>query len=1444
MKSIFLVPLRWLAVLTLLPTFQVLAESDRLPPDPAEERVQTMPPARPLTRSGGTWIARGPAPTQSAQVIVPPDFEVCGAISAIAAHPTNADVIYVGAVNGGIWKTSNANVLKPFWLPISDSMPSQSISAIAFDPTDPSHETLIAGTGRVSNFGQRGDDEVGVYRTADGGNTWAQLGAPGLLLGRKILAVVARGPILLAASQDQGLFRSTNTGDNWSWISGTGNLPAGGNFDLIGDPLNPARLYVATRGSAPKILRSEDTGATWTDISGGVGGLNPSTNSSNLRLAVGAASTIYVAVVNGGSLSGIYRSPDLGANWTPMDVPTIHTGGQGYPNTSIAADPGNPNLVYLGGDRISAAPFTGNLVRGDAANIPGSQFTTIMQGNGNNTAPHADSRALVFDVDGFLLEADDGGIYRRSGPTSSLGTWSSVIGNLNVMEVHDLDHDAVANILVIGTQDNGTQMQQTSGDLRWTQERDGDGGDVVIDDRSLTASASLRFASNDSLKNFSRDRYSASNVFSSFLLLPIIADSQFVTPLELNVADPSRLLIAGSSAMYELAGANTATPVLQSLGPPGAQAMAFGSNANANAGYIGNGPNVLRRASGIFVPTTALPFGANTVTDIAIDPGDGTHVFAIDDDQVFRSTNSGGTWTDVTGNLASISALDFRTIEFIADAEGDSVAIGTRSGVYVAAEDTSVWAPFGNGMPDVLVFDLKHVAANRTLYAGTLGRGVWSTSIGSGSAVGQDDIPAPAGSIEFGRSVTVLPNGNLVITARGIDDRGAVYLMTPTGGLISTLTGSTAGDLIGADLVTQIGPLRGVVVLSNGNYVVLSPVWDNGAAIDAGAVTWGNAVSGVSGVVSASNSLVGTTAGSFVGKHGLTALTNGNYVVRSPSWRTPAVVELGAATWGNGAIGTSGAVSASNSLVGSTQFDEIGSFDSGFRNYGVTALSNGHYVVSSKAWNNGVVIDAGAVTWGNGNSGTSGVVSALNSLVGSNDDDRVGHFGVTALSNGHYVVASSEWSNGAIRRVGAATWGNGNGGTVGLVSTANSLVGSVMDDHVGNLPITALANGHYVVVSYAWNHASVLNTGAVTWINGNVGFSGVVSSVNSLIGASTNDQIGRSGVTALNNSNYVVRSPFWDDGFTQNVGAATWRDGSANTSAVVSAVNSLVGSAADDQVGLFDAGGRSGVTALTNGNYVVRSPMWNRGLIANAGAATWGNGVSGITGIVDASNSLVGSTADDQVGSFGVTALGNSHYVVNSPAWNSGAAAYVGAVTWGDGITGTSGFVSPANSLIGSVAYDQVGNGGVTALSNGHYAVASSFWSAGTMLQVGAVTWRDGSVGSAEVVSTLNSLTGTTTGDGIGSGGARATSDGRYVVSSPNWDNGGIAGAGAITLLDGVGGGALALNAENTVPGTVVDAGVTMVFAYDSARGQLVVGRPASNVVSLLGNLLLRDGFE
>ena len=684
-------------------------------------------------------------------------------------------------------------------------------------------------------------------------------------------------------------------------------------------------------------------------------------------------------------------------------------------------------------------------------------------------------------------------------------------------------------------------------------------------------------------------------------------------------------------------------------------------------------------------------------------------------------------------------------------------------------------------------------------------------------AATQVDLPGPPGSGQFGSSVTVLPNGNFVVTDPSFDqvspavaDIGAVYLYNPDGLLISTLRGGNANDQVGSS---------GITVLANGNFAVRSPNW-NGAR---GAVTWGSAVSGFIGgasvTVSAANSLVGSTAIDLVGVNSITALTNGHYVVRSPDWDNGPATDAGAATWGDGFTGIVGAVSAANSLVGTTANDQVG-------NAGVTALTNGHYVVRSINWDNGPTTDVGAVTWGNGNGGTTGAVSAANSLHGTTAFDQVGSNSVTALTNGHYVVSSPIWNNGPTVDVGAVTWVDGFTGITGPVTTANSLHGSTASDIVGNGGVTALTNGHYVVRSGSWDNSPTTNVGAVTWGNGFTGITGFVSAANSLVGTTAGDAVGSSNVIALSNGHYVVSSTVWDNGPTTNAGAVTWGNGfTGGTTGPVTTTNSLHGSTTSDQVG-------SGVTALTNGHYVVTSPNWDNGPTTNAGAVTWGNGFTGgTTGPVTTTNSLHGSTTSDQVGS-GVTALTNGHYVVTSPNWDNGPTTNAGAATRGNGTTGTKGPVTPANSLHGSTASDQVGNG-VIALTNGHYVVRSPLWNNGPTADVGAVTWGNGATGITGPVTPANSLHGSTANDQTSVGGNSALSDGNALIRSSNWDNGVTSFAGAVSFINGQTGTAGPITAANSVLGTVVNGGINITFDYDPARKQMIVGRRDSNLVTL-----------
>jgi hypothetical protein len=652
---------------------------------------------------------------------------------------------------------------------------------------------------------------------------------------------------------------------------------------------------------------------------------------------------------------------------------------------------------------------------------------------------------------------------------------------------------------------------------------------------------------------------------------------------------------------------------------------------------------------------------------------------------------------------------------------------------------------------------------------------------------------------------TSLSDGNYVVNSSNWHNGTAANAGAVTfGSGVSGVSGivSPANSLAGSAAGDNVGGFGGTVTqLTNGNYVVTSPNWHNGAVANAGAVTFGSGTTGVSGVVSPANSLVGSTANDKVGAfQSVTALSTGNYVVTTSNWANGAAANAGAVTFGSGTTGVGGVISAANSLVGSSADDAVGYGNSGR----LTVLANGNYVVSSQQWAN----TTGAVTLGSGTTGVSGVVGPANSLVGAAPGEYVGNL-VTALNNGNYVVTTTGWANST----GAVTFGSGVTGVSGVISAANSLVGAAPGDRVGLSGPTELTNGNFVVSSPYWSNGR----GAVTLVNGPSSASGVVSIANSLVGSTPGDSVGYGPVTALLNGNYVVSSPYWFDGTGTQVGAATFVSGTGGVTGAVSADNSLVGSSAGDHVG-------QNVAVLSNGNYVVDSPNWANGAAAHAGAVTFGNGMTGVNGVISAANSLVGSSANDFIGGR-VTALSTGNYVIVSSNWSNGATAHVGAVTFGNGTTGVSGVISATNSLVGSTANDFIGNEGLLALSNGNYVVRSSDWFNGPIFDAGAATFGSGTSGITGVVSAANSLVGSSDYDNVGDI-VIPLSNGNYLVQIPYGSSDGP----AVTFGSGTSGVTGVVTAANSLVGlgdlfdVVVDNVNATYFAPFVGEGKVRVG--------------------
>ena len=843
--------------------------------------------------SAGAWSFQGPAPVQNGQIEpdTTPDRQVTGAIHAIVAHPTNADVLYIAAVNGGIWKTTSATATNPTWLPQTDFLESLSFGALEFDPTDATRNTLLAGFASYSSFGGVSGDRAGILRTTDGGSNWFNPGSEGLS-GENISGLAARGDTIVVTSSQGpgGILRSTDGGATFQEITDADFVPGANFFDLVVDEslASGQRLYAAAEDKG--VYRSDDFGATWTKITGPSINAemdtlitdtdtdnNSSNDNNNIEMTVHPTTgRLYVAVLNRSQPAGIFYTNTGHAaspTWTRMDVPILpladpitvenvsgngvspivitstnhglsaeettqaalitgvtgntaangqfrvtvidantfslqgttgngnyagggtwtrivganpkpkeideETGAQGRTHFSIRVDPNNENVLFVGGDRQESpnnaigdstsggAVFRGNTsIAADPTVVPSPQWDHITHdivtfdpagGTANGTAPHADSREMVFDANDNLIEVDDGGIYRRTSPGDNTGDWFSLAGTLGVVEYHDIAYDTNSNLIFGGTQDNGTHQQIAAGSQIFTRIQGGDGGDVVVDTVTLAAqSQSIVYTSSQNLGSFVRRTFDAAGNQVSLVGVGLDAGSDpdvegpFDTTVALNNIDPQRLLIGGSNGLYESTnqGDNIAlvSAGIVASGSTG-HAIDFGGRRsgadNLDVAYVGAGGGTVhvRTSSGSGFATTST--GGGTVRDVRMDPEDWMTAIATDTSGVFQTADAGGVWSSITGNLSSVGADVFRSLEFVSGAI-DAVVLGTNAGIFASLTTSlGTWFKLGDDLPNAMVWDLDYDASDDVLVAGTMGRGAWmlnNVQFVLSGLVGQTDI--------------------------------------------------------------------------------------------------------------------------------------------------------------------------------------------------------------------------------------------------------------------------------------------------------------------------------------------------------------------------------------------------------------------------------------------------------------------------------------------------------------------------------------------------------------------------------------------------------------------------------------------------------------------------------------------------------------------------------
>lgn len=621
----------------------------------------------------------------------------------------------------------------------------------------------------------------------------------------------------------------------------------------------------------------------------------------------------------------------------------------------------------------------------------------------------------------------------------------------------------------------------------------------------------------------------------------------------------------------------------------------------------------------------------------------------------------------------------------------------------------------------------------------------------------------------------------------------SVALLSACGGGGSSSSGGAGGGSGSSSEMLLIDPTPGandyfgaqVVILNNGNIVVSDP-GDSSVANENGAVHLYNPTTRA--LIS---SVYGDHADDQLGLHGITALENSNYVICTKVDSSDTISNAGSARLINGTTGVE---------IQALQGDQDNDF---LCSDGITALSNSNYIISSGSDDNGAVSNAGSVRLMNGITGDQ-----ISVVEGSNSSERFGSGGgVTLLGNGNFVVANVSDASvnsgaGSVRLIDGST-----GNQISILSGDNSF------DLVGS-QVAALGNNNYVVTATGDDTGFLVDVGSVRLMNGDNG-----NQIGVVFGDDNNDAIG-DFITVLSNNNYVVSSRNDNNGLTTDASSVRLFDGTTSNQ-----ISALFGDESDDALGQDTSGIASNtISALNNGNYVIRSPFDNNGLIDNAGSVRLMDGATG----AQLGSNFMGDIEDDRVGESSLTVLDNNNYVVASSRADNGAFVDAGSVQLFDGGNGNSlGLI-----LVGSENRSRIASDGVASLGNNNYVVASGEDDDGTKDDAGSIRLFNGSNGVQ-----INALFGDNSSSLLGLGSSSITvlnvlGNNDFVVLSP------FNGNGSVRLVDGDNGnhlgavfgessddlGSLAISSSGTTS-TSISANITA--ASDSSY--FLIGAPSWN---------------
>ncbi|MBZ5522601.1 MAG: hypothetical protein LAP21_10220 [Acidobacteriia bacterium] len=724
-----------------------------------------MAPAAPLPQ----WRMIGPQP---ANWPLNAATGVSGRVTALAVDPRNANVVYLGGAEGGVWKTTDGGTT---WLPLTDAQPSLAVGSITLDPSAP--DTVYVGTGEANETGDAYFG-AGILKSTDGGATWVQLPGPfasGTELSGTTIDTISVHPtnrqILLASvatfspTTPGGIYRSADGGNTWTNV-----LSATIARDGIFEPISGNVAWAAIEGVG--VYKSTNAGLTWSPANGTGANVLPSANLGRIEIAIApsSTSTLYAGIGNSsGSALGIYKTVDAGVNWQSLQLGPAagYCGYQCGYNNVIAVDPVNANVVYVGGQSPS-------LFRSLDGGTTWAQADLNEQGY---CVLHADAHALAFSFDGArLYTGNDGGVWSTSNVADDDMGWSDLNSTLALTQFYPgiSIHPVNLNIGFGGTQDNG--VQKYNGGTSWQYAYCGDAGRTAIDPANpnnvyveCTSSYPVSWKSADGGVTFN----------------PLSNVPSYCRQLTVDPSIAQRLYCSTTSMYQSNDGGATWLTIASNLTGQTLTAVAV-APGDPNTVYVGSAGGLVNvstnAGSGTGATWTSRSTGLpnRVITRIVVDPVVAATAYVVvsgfQSGHVFKTTNAGVSWSNISGDLPDIPVND---AVLDPDVPG-TLYVATDIGVFSTSNGGQNWSAPGSGLPRVVVVSLALHHPTRTLRAATHGRSAWDLTLGT---------PAP----DF--NVSAVPPSVSVIAGNN-----AVYTVTVTAvsGFTGTVGLSVAGLPTGA----------------------------------------------------------------------------------------------------------------------------------------------------------------------------------------------------------------------------------------------------------------------------------------------------------------------------------------------------------------------------------------------------------------------------------------------------------------------------------------------------------------------------------------------------------------------------------------------------------------------------------------------------------------------